>query len=48
MKVVFATLLIEEAIQYVDARPAENLIIDQDLFSGRYHVLDPFRVANAS
>ena len=48
MKVLFTTLFLEEAVKYVDARPNEHLIIDRDVFSGRYHVLDPCRVANAN
>ena len=40
MPVVFSSLFESECIAFLDRNPSRNLIIDRDLFSGRFNVLD--------
>lgn len=40
MSVVFTSLFRAECIAYCDARPKLNLIIERDIFSGRFNVLE--------
>ena len=40
MPVVFSSLFEEECVAFLDRNPSRNLIIERDIFSGRFNVLD--------
>ena len=40
MPIVFTSLYLEHCIRYCDKRPRQNLIIEKDLFTGKYNVLN--------
>ncbi len=40
MPIVFTSLYLEHCIRYCDKRPRQNLIIEKDIFSGKYNVLN--------
>ncbi len=39
MNIVFTTLIESAAYAYCDAYPNQNLIIERDMFSGKFNVL---------
>ena len=39
MNIVFTTLYEEHAVTYCARRPNQNLIIERDLFSGKFNVI---------
>jgi hypothetical protein len=40
MKIVFMALFIEDCLAWLDDHPDVNGIIEKDIFSGRYNILD--------
>ena len=40
MPTVFSSIHEHECIEFMDKRPKRNLILEKDLFTGRWNVLD--------